>query len=153
MARTLSMGGDFEFFSRPEWVSIRDTYGLALEELRTMDAALMYQAIAEGAVDLISAYTTDGRIIAYDLRVLEDDRAAIPPYDAIIVVSARLAREWPDVAAALTRLEGAIDVDAMRTMNLEVDEGGTSPATVAADFIARMPSGASVSPRPGKGPG
>ena len=148
MAPTLSMGGDFEFFSRPEWVSIRDTYGLALEELRTMDAALMYQAVAEGAVDLISAYTTDGRIIAYDLRVLEDDRAAIPPYDAIIVVSERLAREWPEVAAALTRLEGAIDVDAMRKMNLEVDEGGTSPATVAADFIARMPRGASVAPSP-----
>jgi len=138
LAPTLSMGGDFEFFSRPEWVSIRDAYGLAFEELRTMDAALMYQAVAEGAVDLISAYTTDGRIAAYDLRVLEDDRAAIPPYDAIVVVSARLAREWPDVLAALGRLEGAIDVDAMRRMNLEVDEGGTLPRTVAADFIERL---------------
>ena len=135
VASTLSMGGDFEFFTRPEWVSIRESYGLALREQRTMDAALMYQAIAEGAVDLISAYTTDGRIVAYDLRVLEDDRAAIPPYDAIILVSARLAREWPDVLAALTRLGGTIDVEAMRRMNLAVDEGGTSPATVAADFI------------------
>ncbi len=138
LAPTLSMGGDFEFFSRPEWVAIRDAYGLAFEEQRTMDAALMYQAVAEGAVDLISAYTTDGRIIAYNLRVLEDDRAAIPPYDAIIVVSARLASEWPDVLAALTRLGGAIDIDRMRAMNLAVDEAGESPSAVAREFVESL---------------
>jgi osmoprotectant transport system permease protein len=103
-----------------------------------MDPALMYQAVAEGAVDLISAFTTDGRISAYDLRVLEDDRAAIPPYDALILVSARLAREWPDVLAALTRLEGSVDVDAMRRMNLAVDEHGAAPSTVAADYLRRV---------------
>jgi osmoprotectant transport system permease protein len=138
LAPTLSMGGDFEFFSRPEWIAIRDTYGLAFEEQRTMDAALMYRAVSEGAVDLISAYTTDGRITAYDLRILEDDRAAIPPYDALILVSARLARQWPDVLAALTRLEGTIDVNAMRRMNLEVDERGADPSTVAAEFIRTL---------------
>ena len=90
------------------------------------------------AVDLISAYTTDGRITAYDLRILEDDRAAIPPYDALILVSARLARQWPDVLAALTRLEGTIDVNAMRRMNLEVDERGADPSTVAAEFIRTL---------------
>jgi len=135
---TLSMAGDFEFFSRQEWVSIRDTYGLTLSNQRTMDAALMYEAIAEGAVDLISAYTTDGRIAAYDLRVLEDDRGAIPPYDAVVLVSARLAREWPDVLAALGRLEGTIDVESMRSMNLRVDVDGIDPSTVAAAFIATL---------------
>mgnify|MGYP002632788637 CR=1 FL=1 len=135
---TLSMGGDFEFFSRPEWVSIRDAYGLALSEQRTMDAALMYEAIAEGAVDLISAYTTDGRISAYDLRVLEDDRGAIPPYDAVVLVSGRLMREWPDVVAALRRLDGAIDLESMRAMNLRVDVEGIDPSTVAAAFIATL---------------
>ncbi len=139
LAPGLSMGGDYEFFSRPEWVAIRDTYGLAFGEQRTMDPALMYQAVAQGAVDLISAFTTDGRISAFDLRVLEDDRAAIPPYDALILVSTRLAREWPEVLVALARLEGAIDVDAMRRMNLDVDEHGASPSTVAADFLSNIP--------------
>ena len=138
LAPGLSMGGDYEFFSRPEWVAIRDTYGLAFGEQRTMDPALMYQAVAQGAVDLISAFTTDGRISAFDLRVLEDDRAAIPPYDALILVSARLAREWPDVLVALARLEGAIDVDAMRRMNLDVDERGAAPSTVAAEFVRQL---------------
>ena len=138
LAPGLSMAGDYEFFSRPEWVAIRDTYGLAFEQQRTMDPALMYQAAAEGAVDLISAFTTDGRIAAYGLRVLEDDRGAIPPYDAVILVSARLARERPDVLAALTRLDGAIDVESMRRMNLRVDERGTDPGTVATDFITEQ---------------
>ena len=138
LAPGLSMGGDYEFFSRPEWIAIRDTYGLAFEQQRIMDPALMYQAVSGGAVDVISAFTTDGRITAYDLRVLEDDRAAIPPYDAVILVSARLAREWPDVLAALTWLEGAIDVNAMRLMNLDVDEHGAATSTVAADYITRV---------------
>jgi len=136
---TLSMGGDVEFFSRPEWTAIQEVYGLSLAETRTMDAGLMYQAAAEGAVDLISAYTTDGRITAYDLRVLEDDRNAIPPYDALVLVSAQVAREWPDLVAALARLEGAIPVDAMRAMNLAVDERGEDPAAVAARFVATLP--------------
>ena len=132
------MGGDYEFFSRPEWTAIRDTYGLRLRERRPMDPALMYQAAAEGAVDLISAFTTDGRITAYDLTLLEDDRGAIPPYDAMVLVSARLAREAPDVLAALGRLDGVINARAMRRMNLEVDERGANPAAVAADFLRRL---------------
>ena len=103
VAPRLSMGGDYEFFSRPEWTAIRDAYGLRLRERRPMDPALMYQAAAEGAVDLISAFTTDGRITTYNLTLLEDDRGAIPPYDAMVLVSARLARGAPDVMAALGR--------------------------------------------------
>ena len=138
LASTLSMGGDFEFFSRPEWFAIQDIYGLEFEEQRTMEAALMYQAVAGGAVDLISAYTSDGRISAYDLRVLEDDRFAVPPYDAVILASTRLAQEWPDVLRALSDLAGTIDVNEMRRMNLEVDEGGIDPSTVANAYLTEL---------------
>ena len=141
-APQLSMGGDYEFFSRPEWTAIRDAYGLRFRELRTMDPALMYQAAEQGAVDLISAFTTDGRITAYDLTLLEDDRGAIPPYDAMVLVSARLAREAPDVLAALGRLDGAIDAPAMRRMNLEVDEQGADPAASRRRLPAASRAGA-----------
>ena len=66
---------------------------------------------------MISAFSTDGRIAALDLRVLEDDRGAIPPYDAIVLASARLARERPDVVASLRRLARTIDARAMRAAN------------------------------------
>ena len=77
-APRLAIGADVEFFARPEWPAVRDTYGLDFREERAMDASLMYQAVATREVDVISAYTTDGRIAAYDLRVLEDDRGRDP---------------------------------------------------------------------------
>src|SRR4029079_6141058 len=84
-ASRLTIGGDYEFFQRAEWKTIRDRYGIAMKTERSMDPSLMYQAVANGNVDLISAFSTDGRIAAYDLVLLEDDKRAIPPYDAIVL--------------------------------------------------------------------
>ena len=138
VAPQMVFGGDYEFFARPEWPSVRDAYGLAFRERRTMDPSLMYQAVAAGEVDVISGYSTDGRIETYRLRVLEDNRGAVPPYDAIVLAGARLARTAPDVVAALARLEGAIDTDRMRAMNFAVDEQGADPAAVAARFVDEL---------------
>ena len=137
-APTLAIGGDYEFFARPEWAAIRDTYGLEFQTQRTMDSTLMYQAAAQGNVDVISAFSSDGRITTYGLAVLEDDRHAIPPYDALVLVSARLAQEAPEVLRALTRLDRLISVDQMRAMNLAVDEAGEHPAVVARRFIGSL---------------
>jgi osmoprotectant transport system permease protein len=135
----MAIGGDYEFFTRAEWRALERLYGLAFREQRSMDSSLMYEAVANGQVDVISAFSTDGRIAAYDLRVLDDDRHAIPPYDAIILASGRLAREQPDVVAALRELAGTIDADRMRAMNLAVDRDGVNPAQVARDFIGSLP--------------
>jgi len=80
------------------------------------------------------------RIAAANIALLEDDRGAIPPYDAIVLVGARLAREQPQALAVLASLEGAIDGDQMRRMNLAVDQGGRSPAEVAREFLRRLRS-------------
>jgi osmoprotectant transport system permease protein len=137
-APRLVMGGDYEFFGRREWFSIRDTYGLAFSAQRTMDPSLMYQAAASGQVDVISAFSTDGRIAAFDLLVLEDERGAIPPYDAVILAGPRLVRERPEVVAALRQLAGTIDAARMRGMNLAVDQEGASPAAVAEAFLREL---------------
>ena len=134
-AETLVIGGDYEFFARPEWMAIQARYELPFREERTMDPSLMYQAAATGAVDVISAFSSDGRITAYDLVVLDDDRSAIPPYDAIVLVGARLSREAPAVVEALSRLDGTIDAARMRELNLQVDEHGDGPRAVATAFI------------------
>lgn len=133
-AARMVIGGDYEFFGRPEWAALRHTYGLVFEQLRTMDASLMYQAVAAGDVDVISAFSTDGRIEAFDLKILQDDRGAIPPYDAVILAGPRLVRDRPDVIAVLRQLAGTIDADRMRRMNFAVDENGADPATVAEAF-------------------
>jgi osmoprotectant transport system permease protein len=137
VAPRLEIGGDYEFFHRPEWKTLQRVYGLSFAAERSMDSSLMYQAVAQGEVDVIAAFSTDGRIAAQEIALLEDDRGAIPPYDAIVLVGARLAREQPQAVAALAGLSGAIDADAMRRMNLAVDQGGRSPSEVAREFLRR----------------
>jgi osmoprotectant transport system permease protein len=138
-APQLEIGGDYEFFQRPEWTALQRSYGLAFRAERSMDSSLMYQAVAQGDVDVITAFSTDGRIAAQDIRLLEDDRNAIPPYDALVLVGPRAAREQPQLMAALATLAGAIDADAMRRMNLAVDQGGRAPAEVAREFLHALP--------------
>jgi osmoprotectant transport system permease protein len=134
-ASRLAVGGDYEFFDRPEWRAIQDRYKLRFREQRSMDPSLMYQAVANSQVDLIGAFSTDGRIAALDLVLLDDERHAIPPYDAVILAGARLVREHPDAIAALRGLSGRIDADRMRRMNLAVDQNGRTPEAVASDFV------------------
>jgi osmoprotectant transport system permease protein len=136
-AGALSLASDYEFFGREEWRAVQAAYGLKFRERRTMDPSLLYQAIAAGQVDAITAYSSDGRIEALGLVTLEDDRHAIPPYDAVVLGSPRLARDAPDAAAALATLNGAIDVRTMRALNRMVDEEHRTPAQAAHAFLAR----------------
>jgi osmoprotectant transport system substrate-binding protein/osmoprotectant transport system permease protein len=130
-ASGLSIAGDYEFFARPEWKALREAYGLTFREQRQMQAEFMYPAVASGDVDVISAYTSDGRIAQHDLVVLTDPKHTIPPYDAILLLSPRRAGDEA-VVAALQPLIGAIDVAAMRDANLRASEGaGASPETAA----------------------
>ena len=137
-APALSIGGDYEFFGRAEWRSLRTRYGLEFAAQRSMDSSLMYQAVEHGNVDVISAFSTDGRIAALDLVVIDDDRGAIPPYDALILANARLERRFPEVIDALRKLVNNIDGDTMRRLNLAVDGIGESPKTVAKGFLERL---------------
>lgn len=137
VAERLSIGGDYEFFSRPEWEALRRGYSLAFAEQRSMDPSLMYQAVAQGTVDVISAFSSDGRIAAYELVVLEDALGTIPPYDAIILAGPRLTNRYPEVLGALEVLAGAVGPEQMRRMNLAVDIDQRLPAEVARDFAKR----------------
>jgi osmoprotectant transport system permease protein len=128
-APTLSIAGDYEFFGRPEWKAIRDTYGLTFGRERQMQAEFMYPAAAAGEVDVISAYSSDGRITAFGLTVLGDPKQAIPPYDAILLVSPKRARDAAFLAA-LRPLVDAIDVATMREANRRAS-GGATPEAVA----------------------
>jgi len=138
-ARHLAAAGDYEFWSRREWAAVSEVYGIDFAERRSIDPSLMYAAAAAGQVDVIVAFSSDGRIAAYDLVTLEDDRGAIPPYDAVVLVSRALSEQRPEAVAALSALEGRIDITRMRALNRAVDEDGQSPAAVAHGFLADLP--------------
>jgi osmoprotectant transport system permease protein len=132
VAPQLTIAGDYEFFSRPEWAAIRQAYGLSFRAQRTMQPEFMYPAAAAGEVDVISAYTSEGRIAQYDLVVLEDSKHVIPPYDAVILISPRDANDRA-LIDAVRPLVGAIDVDLMRAANQRATsgQGDRSPGAVA----------------------
>ena len=124
----MTIAGDYEFFSRPEWAGIRSAYGLTFKAQRTMQPDFMYAAVASGEVDVISGYTSDGLIAKYDLVVLDDPKAAIPPYDAIVLLSPQRADDQA-LRNALQPLLGAINIATMREANLRASS--ESPDAVA----------------------
>jgi len=132
-APTMSLAADYEFFSRPEWATLQKAYGLTFRAQRQMQPDFMYAAVASGEVDVIAGYTSDGLIAKYDLVALDDSRHAIPPYDAIMLLSPKRAGDQP-LQAALKPLLGRIDISDMREANLRAAGGD---ATSSPDAVAR----------------
>ena len=133
VAKDLRIGGDPEFFGRPEWQRVRNLYALSDITEVGMDSTFMYQAVADGQVDVAAGFSTDGRIEAFDLAVLNDPKEAFPPYDAVLLLSPRAAKNR-DLVHVLEPLLNQISVAAMRTANRRVDEDGVTPR-VAADSL------------------
>ena len=119
-APQLKIGGDYEIFSRPEWRAVRQAYQLRFAIERQYQANFLYRAVVSGDVDVISAFSSDGRIRQYGLKVLSDPKGALPPYDAVLLVSKAHATDAA-LLAALNPLVGAINLDAMQRANLMVD--------------------------------
>jgi osmoprotectant transport system permease protein len=154
VAPELTIGGDVEFFARPEWASIEKAYGLRFRARRSYQPTFMYRALQSGEADVISAFSSDGRIAADRLVVLADPKGAIPPYDAVILLSPRRAED-PRLVGALKPLVGAVPVEAMRRANYAVDGRGETPAQAAAGLEREIKSspttslgGGSRTPRP-----
>jgi osmoprotectant transport system permease protein len=135
----MSIAGDYEFFSRPEWAALRDAYGLAFRAQRQMQPDFMYAAVASGEVDVIAGYTSDGLIAKYDLVVLDDPRHAIPPYDAILLLSPKRADDRV-LQDALRPLLGRIDIATMQQANLRASgsDAESSPQAVARWLWAKI---------------
>jgi osmoprotectant transport system permease protein len=137
-APQLTLGADIEFLSRPEWAGLDAAYHLAFRATKRFEPTFMYRALASGTVDVISAFSSDGRIAAQHLVVLTDPKAAIPSYDALLLVSPARDKDHA-LDAALRPLVGSIDVAAMRRANLLVDRDvdKVSPAVAARTLAGR----------------
>lgn len=136
----LSAGFTPDFIGRPDGLAgLEQAYGRGIRppEVRPLLAALKYQAIAEGSVDVVDGFSTDGLLDRFGLVVLEDDRDFFPPYEAAAVLSARAAAR-NEVVAALTLLSGRIDVAMMRTLNRRVEVDGEEVEAVAASALADL---------------
>lgn len=133
---------DTEFANRPDGLAgLTETYDLQFtrKDIRQMDAGLVYTALRNGQVFTGLVYTTDGRLSAFDLKLLEDDRHYFPDYTAAPVVRKAVLDAHPQLAALLKPLAEQLDDETMRQLNAKVDVEHQSPGKVADDFLRQHP--------------
>ena len=133
----LTAGFTPDFVQRPDGLpGLMRTYGAGIRPgtVRPLLPALKYQALAEGAVDVIDGFSTDGLLARYDLVVLEDDRRFFPPYEAAALVGRRAAAR-AGVVSALTLLSGRLSEHTMRALNRRVELDGEEVRHVAATAL------------------
>lgn len=134
----LIAGFAHEFYGRADgYPNLQKTYGLQLNP-RLIDQNLMYEAIHRQQVDIISGYSTDGRIKAFDLLVLDDNRHAFPPYGAAPVVRQATLKRYPELGPTLNRIAGKLTDSVMTDLNYRADYLHQSPETIARDFLKKV---------------
>ncbi|MDX2166907.1 MAG: glycine betaine ABC transporter substrate-binding protein [Deltaproteobacteria bacterium] len=138
-AHRLRYGVSHEFQARPDGMpGLRRVYALDEAQSVGMEHDLAFQALADGAIDVSDGYSTDAKIVAFKLLVLDDDRHFFPPYEAAPLARADLFTRVPGAAAALRLLAGRIDAETMRRLNYAVEGERRDPAAVAADFLREL---------------
>lgn len=133
---------DTEFANRPDGlVGLTRTYDLQFtrRDIRQMDAGLVYTALRNGQVFSGLVYTTDGRLNAFDLKLLEDDLHYFPDYTAAPVVRQAVLDAHPQLAGLLKPLAEQLDDQTMRQLNAKVDVEHQSPSKVAAAYLRQHP--------------
>ncbi len=133
----LRPGFNHEFLERPDgYRGLVKHYGFKfLKKPKEMDSGLMYKAIAGKKVDIICGFATDGRIKAFNLLRLEDDKKFFPPYYAACLVRSEILKKYPNLSITLNKLSGCISNEEMAKMNYMVDEKGALPKKVAYQFL------------------
>lgn len=112
-------------------------YGFEFGHTFPMQIGLVYKAVQSGKMDVVLAYTTDGRINAYKLEVLEDDKHFFPPYDASPVARNDVLKQHPELKKVLQKLVRKISTEKMQQLNYESDGKMKEPSTVAKEFLEK----------------
>lgn len=122
----IRVGLSHEFLKRPDgYPGLAEAYGLEFDNLNGMNHGLAYQALADHEIDMVDAYSTDGKLLKYDVKILEDDRKFFPPYDAAPLIRRDTLARHPELRRVLSRLAFTLDDDSMRELNyiVEVEKG------------------------------
>jgi osmoprotectant transport system permease protein len=140
----LRIGLSHEFLGRADgWPGLARRYGLA-QQPRGLDHGIAYEALAQRQVDAIDIYSTDAKIRQYGLRVLDDDKAYFPRYDAVLLYRLDLPRRFPRAWDAIRRLEGSIKADDMIAMNAAAELDKQSFASIASTWLSGRVDGSPV---------
>ncbi len=136
VSKRLHGGFGHEFVGRDDGLlGLQKVYGLEFARVDHLQQAIQYQAARQRSIDALDVYSTDGRLILYNLKVLRDDRHFFPPYEAAALVRGETLKRHPEVGAVLGLLAGSLNEEAMRGYNLRLQERHESEAVVARDAL------------------
>ncbi|PLS17285.1 glycine/betaine ABC transporter [Bacillus sp. M6-12] len=138
IASQITFGGPTDFYEREDgFPGLSKTYNLQFNEKRSLDPNLMYTAVKEGEVDAIPAFTTDGRIVRFNLKTVKDDKKFFPPYYAAPVVRKEALEEFSELKDVVNQLGDKISEEEMAEMNAKVDLDKEEPRDVAREFLKK----------------
>jgi glycine betaine/choline ABC-type transport system substrate-binding protein len=138
-ARQWTLGGGYEFEQRIDGLkALEKTYVLRTASIKTMDLGLLYKALEDGQVNMIAANATDGLLSKLNVKVLEDDKHAFPPYELCIAAREERVNTVPGLRAALLELSGKFSDRKMQELNYQVDGRHRPVAEVAAEFLQNL---------------
>ncbi len=132
----LRLGLSHEFIGRADgWPGLARRYSLT-QQPTGLDHGIAYEALEQRQVDVIDIYSTDAKIARYKLRVLKDDLAYFPRYDAVLLYRLDAPARFPAAWAAIGKLDGRISPAQMIALNAQVELEGKTFAEVARGWLA-----------------
>lgn len=137
IAGDFSAGFDTAWMERENdgYPAFQETYGFEFGETNPMEVGLVYDAVNNEEVDIVLAYSTDPRIVAYDLVILEDDEKFFPPYDAAPVIKKETLEEHPEIADIIAPLIDSFDEEIIGDLNGKVDLDEEDVKDVAHEYL------------------
>ena len=134
--------GELIFGGNPDYIELEtgytrlcEAYQMQFKDTRQMEIALKYEALINGEVDVINAFTTDAQLAANDLVLLTDDNVFFETFDAGTVVRREALEKYPELKGVLEKLNGLITEAEMQQMNYEVEVNGKEDKEVARQFL------------------
>jgi osmoprotectant transport system substrate-binding protein len=109
--------------------------GVPDSNIQLYQTGAIYDATAKGRCNFGEVFTTDGRILALDLQVLEDDKAYFPKYNVSLVVRDDLMKQYPQIADLMAPVTEKLTDDVLIKLNAEIDVDGKEPTDVAEEWL------------------
>lgn len=136
LSNQLTLGCTIEFSNRQDgYLGLKDVYKIDFKDMKAVDGGLRYTALKNGSSDVIDAFSTDGLLEAFDLKVLKDDKNFFPPYYAVPLIKNDTLKKYPELDPIINKLTGIINDEVMRGLNYKVDKLGMQPSKVAEEFL------------------
>ena len=136
VSKKLTFSPTLTFMERKDcWLGIQNTYPIQFKNIVPIDGSPRYTALENHNCDVIDAYSTDGLLKKFDLKVLKDDRSFFLPYHAIPIINQRIQDECPEIIPLVNQLQNYLNEDVMVDLNYKVDELKQKPKDVAHQFL------------------